>query len=513
MYTFIIGLTILIVGGALYGRLCEKVFGPDDRKTPAFEHQDGVDYVPMKRWKNSLVNLLNIAGTGPILGPIQGILFGPIAFITIPIGCVIGGAMHDYFSGMICTREGGIQVPEMVKRNLNKVVFWLFSIFIGITIFLCGTVFIYTPGDIAATQLLGFSGKADAVSTWVIYGVIFIYYLVATVLPIDKIIGKVYPVFGGLLLLSAVGILVMLFVKGYPLCEIWDKWELGGFDFGEYFRSQHFIPSFFVTVACGILSGFHSTQTALISRTIESEKHGRMTFYNMMILEGFIALIWAAGAMAMIGLGADKAGITMQLTSDGWGYYQNINGTLQQISPTSVVGVVCKNMLGEYGGIIAIIGVIILPISTGDTALRALRLTFAELFHIKQKTIFQRMVLAVPIFGLVLGLLIWAKNDPNGFSTIWRYFGWANQTVSVFVTPSIMVWLIRHGKGRFAWMPAIPFVFYCFVVTTYILSTPFGLNLDMNISYIIGGVFTMAALIAVIISGVRRRSALPLGAE
>ena len=503
MYTFIIGLIILIGGGSLYGRFCEKVFRPDDRKTPAYANEDGVDYVPMKQWKNCLVNLLNIAGTGPILGPIQGILFGPVAFITIPIGCVIGGAMHDYFAGMICTREGGIQTTEMVRRNLARPVFWLFSVFVGLTMFLCGTVFIYTPGDIVSTQLFGFGGTAKEPSTWIIFGVIFAYYLIATVLPIDKIIGKVYPIFGGLLILSAIGILVMLFVKGYPLAEIWGDWQLGGFDFGAYFRSQNFIPTFFVTVACGILSGFHSTQTALISRTIESEKHGRMTFYNMMILEGFIALIWAAGAMAMIGLGADNAGITMKFTDSGWGYYQNIGGTLQQISPTSVVGVVCKNMLGDWGGSLAIIGVIILPISTGDTALRALRLTIAELFHIEQKKMGQRLFLALPLFVLVTVILIWAKNDPNGFSVIWRYFGWANQTVSIFVTSSIMVWMIRSGRGKFAFMPAIPFVFYCFVISTYILSSPIGLKLAMNISYIIGGVFTTAALTAVIILGVR----------
>ena len=229
MITFIIGLVMLFGGAALYGKLCEKVFGPDDRKTPAYTKNDGVDYVPMKGWKNSLINLLNIAGTGPILGPIQGILFGPIAFITIPIGNVIGGAMHDYFSGMICLRDGGTQMPDMVKRYTNKGIFTVYNIFVCLLLLLVGAVFIYTPGDIAATQVFNFSGAANATSTWVIYGVIFIYYLVATVFPIDKIIGRIYPIFGGILLFSAIGVFIGLFVKGYPLVEVWNNvWEYNG---------------------------------------------------------------------------------------------------------------------------------------------------------------------------------------------------------------------------------------------------------------------------------------------
>ena len=350
MVTFIIGLVMLFGGAALYGKLCEKVFGPDDRKTPAYTKNDGVDYVPMKGWKNSLINLLNIAGTGPILGPIQGILFGPIAFITIPIGNVIGGAMHDYFSGMICLRDGGTQMPDMVKRYTNKGIFTVYNIFVCLLLLLVGAVFIYTPGDIAATQVFNFSGAANATSTWVIYGVIFIYYLVATVFPIDKIIGRIYPIFGGILLFSAIGVFIGLFVKGYPLVEVWNNvWEYNGvFNYSEYFANGHFFPIFFVTVACGILSGFHSTQTAIISRTMKSERQGRNTFYNMMILEGFIAMVWAAGAMGVYNLGLQAADTSLA---------------------TKTVGIVCKDILGSVGGIIALLGVIVLPITSGDTAL------------------------------------------------------------------------------------------------------------------------------------------------
>ena len=501
MTTFIIGLVILIVGGALYGAFCQKVFGPDDRKTPAFEKQDGVDYVPMPKWKNSLINLLNIAGTGPILGPIQGILFGPIAFITIPVGCVLGGAMHDYFSGMISVREGGIQMPEMIRRNTSGVIHKLYTVFVCLVMFLVGVVFIYTPGDIMATQVFGFSGSPGEASTWVIYSFIFIYYLIAALFPIDKIIGKIYPFFGALLLLSAVGVFIGVITKGYPLVNLWDPWVLNGFDFRAYFKAEHFIPTFFVTVACGILSGFHSTQITLITRTMESEKEGRFTFYNMMLVEGFIAMVWAAGAMAMIGLGAENAGITMRMTETGWSYFADIAGTIQPISATSVVGVVCRSMLGPVGGLLAIAGVIVLPITSGDTALRSMRLILADTFHLPQDSSKKRLMLAVPVFVLAYLFLIWAKSDANGFNTVWRYFGWSNQTLSIFATASITVWFLRHDRGKYIWIPMIPLVFYSFITCSYLMGAKIGLNLPYGVSLVIGAVFAAGVSAAAVYTG------------
>lgn len=575
MHTFILGIIILFVGGAAYGHFCQNVFGPDDRKTPAFTKQDGVDFVPMPKWKNALINLLNIAGTGPILGPIQGILFGPIAFIAIPIGCVIGGAMHDYFCGMISVREGGIQMPEVVKRNTDPVIHKLYTVFVCIVLFLIGVVFIYTPGDIAATQVFGFGGTAGEASTWIIYSVIFVYYLIATLFPIDKIIGRIYPIFGAVLLLSAVGVFVMLFTKHYNLLDmiisdqtatvlsvlmipvfaviayvviafyykiaidhkldkvigtvyflfgiviiiasigilvmliarnynlvnIWDGWALNGFDFGAYFRSQHFIPTFFVTVACGILSGFHSTQITLVTRTVQSEKEGRFAFYNMMIAEGFIAMVWAAGTMAMIGVGAENMGITMQMTETGVAYSAYVGGVLQRISATSVVGVVCRNMLGQAGGLIAIIGVIILPITSGDTALRSLRLILADALDIKQEDPKKRILLSLPVFAAAYLVLIWAKNNANGFNTIWRYFGWSNQTLAVFALASITIWLMRHGKKKYLWVPLIPLVFYAFITCSYLMSASIGFSLPYRTSFVIGAVFAMAVGIASIYCG------------
>ena len=377
MATFLIGLVILICGGALYGKFCENIFGPDDRETPAYSRQDGVDYVPMKTWRNSLINLLNIAGTGPIMGPIQGILFGPAAFLAIPIGNVIGGSMHDYFSGMICTRDGGTQMPDFVKDYTNRTVYVLYDVFICLLLLLVGAVFIYTPGDIATTQIFKWSGAATDPTTWIVYIVIFAYYFLATCLPIDKLIGRVYPIFGIILVFSALGIFVAIFAHQYPLTNIWDNWNTvsstiqgvdatgaavtinaSGFDYGTYFNASHFIPVFFLTVACGILSGFHSTQTALVSRTIESEKNGRMCFYNMMIVEGFIAMCWAAGTMAMINLGAANGGLSMmgnsylQLTTAekaltngalNASYIQAGDQFFHQIGAAAVTGVVCRD--------------------------------------------------------------------------------------------------------------------------------------------------------------------------
>ena len=499
MATFILGLVILFVGAAVYGRFCEKVFGPDDRETPAYSKQDGVDYVPMRGWKNGLINLLNIAGTGPIIGPIQGILFGPIAFITIPIGNVIGGAMHDYFSGMICLRDGGSQMPDMIRKYSNKGIFGIYQVFLSLLLLLVGAVFIYTPGDIAATQVFGFSGKVDDPTTWIIYGVIFVYYLIATVFPIDAIIGRIYPIFGAILLFSAVGVFVGLFVKGYPLLNVWDDWQglvfthtaadgaQTAFSYGEYFSANHFVPIFFITVACGILSGFHSTQTAIISRTMKSERQGRMTFYNMMILEGFIAMVWAAGAMGVYNLGL-----------------QEVNASLA----TGTIGVVCKNILGNVGGIVALLGVIVLPITSGDTALRALRLSIADAFHLDQSSKTKRLGLSAIIFALVAVILVFAKSNPTGFNTLWRYFAWSNQTLSLFAFLGISVWMFENKKANWVWIPLIPGAWYAFVTVTYITNASIGFRQSWPVAYTVGVIAAVAYVAAILWYGKKRASIL-----
>ena len=499
MITFIIGLVILFVGAAVYGAICEKVFGPDDRQTPAYSKQDGVDYVPMPKWKNMLINLLNIAGTGPIFGPIQGILFGPIAFITIPIGNIIGGAMHDYFSGMICLRDGGSQMSSMISKYSNSVIYKVYNVFVCLLLLLVGAVFIYTPGDIAATQVFGFSGLANDPTTWIIYGAIFVYYLIATVFPIDAIIGRIYPIFGAILMFSAIGVFIGLFVHGYPLLNIWDDWQgvafqafqtVDGaevpFSYGEYFASGHFLPVFFVTVACGILSGFHSTQTAIISRTMKSEKQGRMTFYNMMILEGFIAMVWAAAAMGIYNLGIQAA----------------------NAGATGTVGAVCRDILGDVGGIIALVGIIVLPITSGDTALRGLRLTISESLHIDQSTNSKRLTLSAIIFALVAVILVFAKMNAEGFNILWRYFAWSNQTLSLFAFLAISIWMFENGKGKFVWVPLIPGAFYAFITVTYIANAKIGFNIPWTYAYIIGVVAAVAYVVAICAYGKKRSASL-----
>lgn len=474
MITFITGLILLICGGAAYGALCQRIISPDDRETPAVRLNDGVDFVPMKKWKNSLIQLLNIAGTGPILGPIQGILFGPVAFITIPVGCVIGGAFHDYMCGMISARSNGAQMPSLIKQFLGKRTYVVYNIFVCLLMLLVGAVFIYTPGDLFVTQILKADNSISNPVVWLVYGAIFVYYIIATLFPIDKIIGKVYPIFGGILILSAVGVFLGLFIKGYPLDEIWNTGVSGLHPHG-----LHFIPVFFVTVACGIVSGFHSTQATLISRTMGHEKEGRMTFYNMMIAEGFIAMIWAAAAMGVMNFGLASA----------------------ETSATEVVGIVSKTLLGSVGGIIAIIGVIVLPITSGDTALRSLRLMTADAFKINQSKRRSRLWLSLVIFAAVASLLIFAKMNSGGFNILWRYFAWANQTIAVFAFAMITVYMMRH-KQPFI-MSLIPGMFYMFIISSFILNAAIGFNLPWNASYITGGILTVLYAIAVVYYGRR----------
>ncbi len=461
MVTFVIGLVILLAGGAVYGRVCERVFQPDDRPTPAVRLRDDMDFVPMKKWKNTLIQLLNIAGTGPILGPIQGILFGPIAFLTIPIGCVIGGAFHDYMCGMISVREDGAQMPALVRKYLGKHAYLVYNVFVCLLMLLLGTVFIYTPGDLFVTQILKTSSSAASPVVWIVYAAIFAYYLVATLFPIDKIIGKVYPIFGILLVLSAVGVGAGLVLKGYPLDEIWTTGVVG-----VHPQGLHFIPVFFVTVACGIVSGFHSTQATLISRTMGHEKEGRGTFYNMMIAEGLIAMIWAAATMGVLNLGLATA----------------------ETSATDVVGIIAKNLLGNVGGMIAVIGIIVLPITSGDTALRALRLIVSDAAGVDQTKKRNRLGISMGIFALVAVILVFAKVNAGGFNILWRYFSWANQTIAVFAFAMVTIYMRRNRKPFL--MALLPGMFYMFIITSFILNAAIGFHLPWPISYGLGGVLT-----------------------
>ncbi len=472
MITFIIGLAILVIGGMVYGRISERIMAPTDATTPAVARRDNMDFVPIKKKKNCLIELLNIAGTGPILGPLQGALFGPIAFITIPIGCVIGGAFSDYMTGMMSVRNNGDQMPGLVRRFLGKHIYVFYNVFMCLSLLLVGAVFVYMPGDLFVTHILNQESSTSNPAVWIVYGAIFVYYILATLIPIDKIIGKFYPVLGAVLLLSTVGIFIGLFLKGYPLVELWDMANAG------YPYQDHFIPIFFVTVTCGLVSGFHAPQVTLVSRTISHEKDGRSVFYNMMIVEGFIAMVWAAA-----GIGALELAITDAATIRG--------------SVTQVVGIIAKNMLGEFGGIIAIIGIIILPITTGDTSLRSLRLIVSDVLHIDNKDKKKILIVALCIFAVVAVLLVWAKSNPEGFNILWRYFSWANETIAFFGFTVIAVYMKINNMPYI--MALIPGAFYMYIISCYILSAKIGFNIPWNVSYVIAGALTVGYFLLVVL--------------
>jgi len=417
------------------------------------------------------------------LGPIQGILFGPIAFLLIPIGCVLSGAVHDYMCGMVSIREQGKQMPALIHKFLGKGVFQVYNIFVWVLMLLVGAVFIYTPGDLIVGQVLGQQAVATNPTVWIVYGIIFVYYLIATLFPIDAIIGKVYPLFGIILLLSAVGIFFGIFFKGYELEAVTAaNWM------GVHPDGLPILPIFFVTVACGITSGFHATQATLIGRSVTSEREGKMTFYNMMILEGFIAMIWAAASM----------GIYAKITA---GAVPGVDSSV--FGSAGVIGIVARDLLGSIGGIIAIVGIIVLPITSGDTALRSLRLMVAEFLHYDQSKKQNRVTLSACIFVLCAAILVFAKVSSGGFNILWRYFAWANQTIAIFAFAMVTVYQYERGKNYI--MTLIPGCFYTFIITSFIINAKIGFNVPMNIAYILGVILTIVYCVATLAWSKKRK--------
>ena len=478
MISFLLCLAILIVGYFVYGKIVDNTFGPDDRETPAVRINDGVDYVVMPQWKLFLVQLLNIAGLGPIFGAMQGALWGPVVFLWITFGTIFAGGVHDYFSGMMSERNDGASIAEITGKYLGPVMQNVMRVFSVVLLIMVGTVFAVGPAGLIVElcSQSGASGVLTSLLFWLI--IILVYYFIATFISIDAVIGKIYPIFGICLIIMAVGVIVGIFTNpAYTIPEIWDH-------FGSMHPSGTPIWSFmFITVACGAISGFHSTQSPLMARCMKSEKQGRNTFYNMMVLEGFIAMVWAAGAMGVYNLALQSPEATLA---------------------TGTVGVVCKQLLGHIGGIIALIGVIVLPITSGDTALRALRLSLSETMHIDQSTNGKRIKLALPIFALVIAILVFAKVNNNGFMILWRYFAWANQTLALFALMCIAVWMFENGKAKWAWMPMIPGCFYAFICVTYIANAKIGFNIPWTIAYIIGVVCAVAYVIACCMYGKKR---------
>lgn len=471
MITFFISFVALVLGYLLYGKFVSKVFAPDDRKTPAVVINDGIDYVPMPNWKIFMIQFLNIAGTGPIFGAIMGAKFGPAAYLWIILGCIFAGATHDFFSGMLSMRNNGADLPALIGKYLGKTPRNVMLVFCVVLLIMVGTVFVYSPAEI-----LGHLSGGSLL--WII--VIFAYYVVATMLPIDKIIGKIYPIFSFSLLFMAVALIVILLIKMPVLPELWDGLGNMAKEQDPSFTDNIF-PCLFITIACGAISGFHATQSPLMARCLKSEKMGRPIFYGSMITEGLVALVWATVAM--------------------WFFYDSPTPGYEQLaaakgfhtSAPMVVTTVCQDWLGMLGGVLAILGVVAAPITSGDTAFRSARLIVASALKLNQKPKMNRLYVCLPIFVVSIALLAWQSSNPDGFNVIWQYFGWSNQTLSVFTLWAITVYLVRKNKPYV--ITLLPALFMTGVCSTYLFISKQAFGLQEDLAYYLGILTVIIAMV------------------
>ena len=463
MITFSLSFIALILGYLIYGRFVSRMFGPDDRVTPAVAKADGIDYIVLPNWKVFMIQFLNIAGTGPIFGAIMGAKFGPVAYLWIVLGCIFAGAVHDYFCGMLSMRHDGASLPELIGKYLGKTTKAIMLVFTVLLLIMVGTVFVYSPAEILHT--LG-----GETMMWV--AIIFCYYIIATMLPIDKIIGKIYPLFAFSLLFMAAALMVVLFIKMPHLPELWTNFYNMGKEAQPEKWSDAIFPALFITIACGAISGFHATQSPLMARCVKSEKMGRPIFYGAMITEGLVALIWATVSMWFF-------------YDDPTPGYELIAGAEKGFytSAPAVVNLVCNDWLGVVGAILAMLGVVAAPITSGDTAFRSARLIVAEWLKADQRPIAKRLLICIPMFGISIAMLVWQIQNPDGFNTIWQYFGWSNQALSVFTLWTVTVYLVRNNKCF--WVTLIPAFFMTTVCTTYFFVSKQMLGLG-DIGYVLG---------------------------
>ena len=460
MITFTLCLLTLVAGYFTYGKCVEKVFGIDpQRVTPAFTKQDGVDYMPLPTWKIFMIQFLNIAGLGPIFGAIMGAKFGTASFLWIVLGSIFAGAVHDFLAGALSLRQDGLSLPELIGRYLGTNFKQFMRGFTVILMILVGAVFVAGPAGLLANLT---PESLDA-TFWII--VIFLYYMLATLLPVDKIIGKVYPLFAIALIFMAIGILVMLFVHQPALPELTDGLA------NTHPSSLPIFPFMFVSIACGAISGFHATQSPLMARCMQNERHARPVFYGAMITEGIVALIWAAAAT----------------------YFYQEQG-MTESNAAVIVDAITKEWLGVVGGLLAVLGVIAAPITSGDTAFRSARLIVADFLHVEQHSIVTRLLLCVPMFIVAIGILLYSQKDAAGFDMIWRYFAWTNQTLAVFTLWALTVYLAQARKCY--WITLLPALFMSAVCSTYILVAPEGLHLPTLPSQIAGIVIAGCLAIA-----------------
>ena len=460
MVSFTLCLLALIAGYFIYGRFMERIFGPDDRQTPAVTRADGVDYIPLPTWKIFMIQFLNIAGLGPIFGAIMGAKFGTASYLWIVLGSIFAGAVHDYLAGMLSLRHDGESLPEIIGRYLGMTTKQVMRVFTVILMILVGAVFVAGPAGLLAKL----TPEVLDTTFWIV--VVFLYYILATMLPIDKIIGKIYPLFAVALLFMAVSILVMLYVHHPALPEIWDGVQNTHPDAA----TLPIFPIMFVSIACGAISGFHATQSPLMARCMTSERHGRPVFYGAMIAEGVVALIWAAAAT----------------------YFFHENGMVET-NAAVIVDDITKGWLGTVGGVLAVIGVIAAPITSGDTAFRSARLIVADMLGMEQRSIRRRLYICVPMFVLAVGLLLYSLRDADGFDMIWRYFAWANQALSIFTLWAITVYLVRERRGGYFCVTLFPALFMTAVCVTYICVAPEGFGIPVNSTAFIGILSVLAA--------------------
>ena len=479
MITFTISLVALVLGYLLYGRFIDRMFGPDDRKTPAVAMADGVDYIVMPNWKVFMIQFLNIAGTGPIFGAIMGMWFGPSAYLWIVFGCIFAGAVHDYLSGMLSMRNGGAGQPELIGKYLGQGVKRVMLVFAVLLLIMVGVVFVYSPAII----LSGIWGDR---LLWI--GLIFVYYVIATLLPIDKIIGKVYPLFAFSLLFMAAALMIGLFIKRPHLPELWDG--LGNLGAETFGMSNPIFPALFITIACGAISGFHATQSPLMARCLKSERLGRPIFYGAMITEGIVALIWATISSYFFYDGGWKEVVTPETVQQ---FNESGKTLIQFFDAPAVVKDVCSGWLGIAGGILAMLGVVAAPITSGDTAFRSARLIIADFLHVKQRGMVKRLMIAIPLFVISMLFLIWQMENPDGFNIIWQYFGWSNQALSVFMLWAITVYLVREHKPY--WITLIPALFMTTVCTTFLFISKQAFHLHPTLSYSLGGLCLIVAIV------------------
>ena len=471
MVTFFIALALLIGGYLIYSRVSEKVFAIDDRKTPAIANPDGVDIAPLPKWKAFLIELLNIAGTGPIFGAISGALFGPIVFLWIVLGCILGGAVHDYFSGMISSRNNGDSIVKLSGKYSGKVIEIIMRVFSIILLILVTAVFVVSPSTLLESLTSG------NVKAWIWMIIILCYYFLSTIVPIDKVIGKIYPVFGIVLIVMAVAIMIGVMAKPgeYPMIELIGNLR----DFSKENGGLPWWPFMMTTVACGAVSGFHATQSPMVAKVIKSEKEGRQIFYGAMVAEGIIALIWAAAAMAFFKVN----------TGDGWSLLNVTGGNSNSVNE------IAKGVLGPVGTVLAIVGVVICPITSGDTALRSCRLIVGEIFKLDQKKIVNRIILTLPLFAFVIGISIWNFLDPSNFNILWRWFAWSNQVLAAISLWVATGYLYLTAKNKWlSLFTAIPAMFMTTVVVTYILAEPqlaLGRFIPYYLAVIIGGAISL----------------------